>query len=156
MAFRKIDIDALEEDAFGQDELDFQEIGEIPPQQEIESQVNSRAQEVRSLLQRGNVGGALSASLQNPPYGKGLEAAKARNTATVMDVLNTAKLAADITPLVKNLTPEEQDVLMKYLYAGMANPEQNNSGTLLNWHEKLTEVAGQGCIVRVITDRRTV
>jgi actin related protein 2/3 complex subunit 5 len=52
MAFRKIDIDALEEDAFGQDELDFQEIGEVRPQQEVEAQVNSRAQEVRSLLQR--------------------------------------------------------------------------------------------------------
>ncbi|KAJ6166835.1 hypothetical protein N7470_002282 [Penicillium chermesinum] len=27
---------------------------------------------------------------------------------------------------------------------------------LLNWHEKLVEVAGTGCIVRVMTDRRTV
>ena len=52
MAFRKIDIDALEEDAFGQDELDFQEIGELRPQHEVEGEVNSRAQEVRSLLQR--------------------------------------------------------------------------------------------------------
>lgn len=39
--------------------------------------------------------------------------------------------------MVKALTPEEQDVLMKYLYAGMAAPEQNNSGTLLVWHEKV-------------------
>ena len=27
---------------------------------------------------------------------------------------------------------------------------------LLNWHEKLVEVAGTGSIVRVMTDRRTV
>ena len=27
---------------------------------------------------------------------------------------------------------------------------------LLSWHEKLVEVAGMGCIVRVMTDRRTV
>ncbi|KAG0005506.1 hypothetical protein BGZ79_004260 [Entomortierella chlamydospora] len=155
MAFRKIDIDALEEDALGQDELDLQEIGQPLAQHEVEAQVNSRAQEVRSLLQRGNTGGALSASLQNPPYGRGLDAAKARNTATVMEVLNSIKVA-EVAQLVKNLTPEEQDVLMKYLYAGMAAPEQNNSGVLLAWHEKLTEVAGQGCIVRVITDRRTV
>lgn len=52
MAFRKIDIDALEEDAFGQDDLDFQEIGEVLPQHEVEAQVNNRSQEVRSLLQR--------------------------------------------------------------------------------------------------------
>ncbi|KAF9186564.1 hypothetical protein BGZ51_001918 [Haplosporangium sp. Z 767] len=155
MAFRKIDIDALEEDALGQDELDFQEIGEPRPQHEVEGEVNSRAQEVRSLLQRGNAAGALSSALQNPPYGRHLEAAKARNTQTVMEVLNSIKVA-DMTQLVKNLTFEEQDVLMKYLYAGMAAPEQNNSGALLAWHEKLTEVAGPGCIVRVITDRRTV
>jgi len=52
MSFRKIDIDALEEDALGQDELDFQEIGQVRLQHEVESQVNNRAQEVRSLLQR--------------------------------------------------------------------------------------------------------
>lgn len=27
---------------------------------------------------------------------------------------------------------------------------------LLSWHEKLVEIAGPGCIVRVMTDRRTV
>ncbi|GJJ73431.1 actin related protein 2/3 complex, subunit 5 [Entomortierella parvispora] len=155
MSFRKIDIDALEEDALGQDELDFQEIGELRPQHEVESQVNNRAQEVRSLLQRGNAAGALTTSLQDPPYGRNFGVAKARNTQTVMEVLNSIKVA-EVPQLVKTLGPQEQDVLMKYLYAGMAAPEQNNSGVLLAWHEKLTEVAGQGCIVRVITDRRTV
>ncbi|KAG9070212.1 hypothetical protein KI688_009546 [Linnemannia hyalina] len=150
MAFRKIDIDALEEDAFGEDEIDFQEIGELRPVADVDAQVNSRAQEVS-----GNTSGALSTSLQNPPYGAPFHAAKARNTQTVMEVLNSIKVS-DVPQLVKSLSPEEQDVLMKYLYAGMATPEQNNSGHLLAWHEKLTEVAGQGCIVRVITDRRTV
>lgn len=27
---------------------------------------------------------------------------------------------------------------------------------LLSWHEKVVEIAGAGCIVRVMTDRRTV
>ncbi|KAK3805351.1 MAG: actin-related protein ARPC5 [Benniella sp.] len=155
MSFRKIDIDALEEEMFRQEEIDAQEIGEARPQHEVEAQVNNRAQEVRSLLQRGNTSGALTTSLQDPPYGNDLEAAKARNTTTVMEVLNSIKVA-DVAPLVKNLSIEEQDVLMKYLYAGMALPEKYNAGVLLTWHEKLTEVAGQGCIVRVITDRRTV
>ena len=66
---------------------------------------------------------------------------------------------------------------MKYLYKGMGMPGWGDvSGSvLLGWHEKvrmicalcsakdlileikqLTEVAGTGCIVRVMTDRRTV
>lgn len=53
-----------------------------------------------------------------------------------MDVLSSIKLV-EAPQMVKTLTPEEQDVLMKYLYAGMAAPEQNNSGTLLVWHEKV-------------------
>lgn len=27
---------------------------------------------------------------------------------------------------------------------------------LLSWHEKVVEIAGAGCVVRVMTDRRTV
>jgi hypothetical protein len=61
---------------------------------------------------------------------------KARNIQTVMDVLSSIKLI-EAPRMVKALTPEEQDVLMKYLYAGMAAPEQNNSGALLVWHEKV-------------------
>lgn len=65
---------------------------------------------------------------------------------------------------------------MKYLYKGMAMPGWGDvSGSvLLGWHEKvrrdllesifiktdflaqLTEVAGVGCIVRTMTDRRSV
>ncbi|KAF9972407.1 hypothetical protein BGZ73_004470 [Actinomortierella ambigua] len=149
--FRKIDIDALEEDAFSLEELEQQEIGELRPRHEVEALVGSRAQEVRS----GNTSAALAKSLEDPPYGRDFDAAKERNTQTVMDVLNSTKLS-DVPQLVKELTPVDQDVLMKYLYKGMASPEQYNSGVLLAWYEKLFEVAGQGCIVRVITDRRTV
>ena len=66
---------------------------------------------------------------------------------------------------------------MKYLYKGMAMPGTGevSGSVLLGWHEKVihcirfavfqyanhmllqvTEVAGTGCIVRVMTDRRTV
>lgn len=53
-----------------------------------------------------------------------------------MEVLNSIKVN-EVAQLVKDLGPEEQDVLMKYLYAGMASPEQFNSGVLLAWHEKV-------------------
>ena len=95
---------------------------------------------------------------------------------TVVTVLNSTK-ATDIPNVVKSLPPEAQDTLMKYLYKGMGLPGWGDvSGSvLLGWHEKvrqisdlfiysnpsltqlqLTEVAGTGCIVRAMTDRRLV
>lgn len=53
-----------------------------------------------------------------------------------MDVLNSVK-ATDILSLIKMLSPEQQDILMKYIYRGMASPELYNSAVLLNWHEKV-------------------
>jgi actin related protein 2/3 complex subunit 5 len=32
----------------------------------------------------------------------------------------------------------------------------HSMSVLLSWHEKVVEVAGLGCIMRVMTDRRTV
>jgi len=91
-------------------------------------------------------------------------------------VLNSTK-STDIPNVVKLLPAEAQDTLMKYLYKGMGLPGWGDvSGSvLLGWHEKvcrmprlstliffltqfhqLTEVAGTGCIVRAMTDRRLV
>jgi actin related protein 2/3 complex subunit 5 len=55
----------------------------------------------------------------------------------VTEVLNLFR-AADIGQVVKSLSNEQQDVLMKYLYAGMGKPELYNSSGLLTWHEKVT------------------
>ncbi len=53
-----------------------------------------------------------------------------------MDVLNSIK-ATDIPSLLKLLSTEQQDILMKYIYRGMALPKLYNSAVLLNWHEKV-------------------
>ncbi|KFZ09728.1 hypothetical protein V501_05499, partial [Pseudogymnoascus sp. VKM F-4519 (FW-2642)] len=85
----------------------------------------------------------------------------------VIEVLQSIK-AADMTPLLRSVYASEGgsdvlDSLMKYLYAGMAAPTQQRQGessgaamsVLLSWHEKVVEVAGLGCVGRVMTDRRT-
>jgi actin related protein 2/3 complex subunit 5 len=95
---------------------------------------------------------------------------------TLVTILNSTK-SADITTVIKSLSQDTQDTLMKYLYKGMGMPGWGDvSGSvLLGWHEKvrslgasalvlsnssfsmqLTEVAGTGCIVRAMTDRRIV
>ncbi|KAH8548141.1 actin-related protein 2/3 complex subunit 5 [Umbelopsis sp. PMI_123] len=154
MAFRRIDIDQYDEDIYSEDEIlaDAQSGRSVD---EINSIVDARATDVRNLLTRGNNTDALTKSLEDPPYGRNLENAKAKNIKTVIDVLNQFR-ANDIPTAIKGLNVDQQDVLMKYLYAALAKPEQFNSGMILSWHEKLTEVTGPGSIVRVMTDKRTV
>lgn len=64
---------------------------------------------------------------------------QAESTKTVTEVLNLFR-ATDIPQVVKSLSHEQQDILMKYLYAGMGKPEQFTSSVLLTWHEKVTRV----------------
>ncbi|ORZ03212.1 actin-related protein 2/3 complex subunit 5 [Syncephalastrum racemosum] len=146
MSFRRIDIDQYDEDAYTEDEIlsEF-ESGLTPDQAEAASQ--TRSTDVRNLLTKGDMNGALLRALEDPPYGRNMDQAKSVSTHTVLDTLNVFR-ANDIATAIKSLGPDQRDLLMKYLYAGMAKPEQYNSG--------LTEVAGTGCIVRVMSDKRTV
>jgi len=112
---------------------------------------------VRSFLARNDISGALTTILENAPYGPGVDEAKLITLQTLLTILNTTK-STEISGVIKGLQLDTQDTLMKYLYKGMGLPGWGDiSGSvLLGWHEKLTEVAGVGCIVRAMTDRRIV
>ncbi|EIM80143.1 arp2/3 complex subunit [Stereum hirsutum FP-91666 SS1] len=153
-AFRKIDIDAFDEDVLLESEL-YEPDPRDPSQVLDEAKAKSVA--VRSLLSKGDIAGALVTILENAPYGANVDEAKNLTLQTLVTILNSTK-STDIPNVVKSLPPDTQDTLMKYLYKGMALPGWGDvSGSvLLGWHEKLTEVAGVGCIVRTMTDRRMV
>ncbi|KAI0798197.1 arp2/3 complex subunit [Abortiporus biennis] len=152
--FRKIDIDQYDEDVLNEEEL-YEPDRRDPSQVLNDTKAKSAA--VRSALSKGDTVGALSTVLDQAPYGPNVEEAKNLNLQTLVSILNTTK-ATEIPGIVKALSTDAQDTLMKYLYKGMALPGWGDvSGSvLLGWHEKLTEAAGVGCIVRAMTDRRTV
>jgi actin related protein 2/3 complex subunit 5 len=56
---------------------------------------------------------------------------------TLVSILNSTK-SSDIPTVIKSLSQESQDTLMKYLYKGMGMPGWGDvSGSvLLGWHEK--------------------
>jgi actin related protein 2/3 complex, subunit 5 len=54
-----------------------------------------------------------------------------------MEALAATK-PADIAAVLKSLNPGDVDVLMKYVYRGMASPEVFQPGILLQWHEKVS------------------
>ncbi|PCH42847.1 arp2/3 complex subunit [Wolfiporia cocos MD-104 SS10] len=152
--FRKIDIDQYDEDVLLESEL-YEPDPRDPAQ--VISDAKQKAATVRTSLAQGDIAGALSIVLEDAPYGPNVEEAKNLTLQTLVSILNSTK-ATEISGIVKSLSPDTQDTLMKYLYKGMAMPGWGDvSGSvLLGWHEKLTEAAGTGCIVRAMTDRRLV
>ncbi|KAH0563200.1 hypothetical protein GP486_002231 [Trichoglossum hirsutum] len=160
-----------------------------PPVAPVSSaDVQSLAGQIRQLLRGGDTEGALRGALENVPYG-GDDRSKEVHLAIVIEILQSIK-QSDMSPILSRIYKSEGgtealDVLMKYLYKGMAHGSQIPSSlgksispqptgfsqvvsrgggdgggaamsVLLSWHEKLVEIAGPGSIVRVMTDRRTV
>ncbi|CAO3624435.1 unnamed protein product [Mucor hiemalis] len=130
--WRTIDIDQYDEDAYTEDEILAEFESGLTPEQ-VTLLLKHEAQTF-VIYSQGDLNSALTRALEEPPYGRHSENAKIESTKT----------------------HRTTRCLMKYLYAGMGKPEQFNSSVLLTWHEKLTEVAGNGSIVRVMTDKRTV
>ncbi|KAH8919041.1 arp2/3 complex [Atractiella rhizophila] len=149
-SFRKIDIDAFDEDRVLPSEL-YEPDPRAPD--EVLALSRQKAGDVRGLITRGDFGGALATVLDSPPYGEGVDEAKMLNLNSLVQVLSSTKPAAQ---LLQALPRQAQDNLMKYIYKGFAYPEEINPALLLSWHKELVDVAGTGCICRVITDRRLV
>ncbi|GAA5940317.1 hypothetical protein JCM3775_004433 [Rhodotorula graminis] len=156
--FRKINIDQYDEETVLAESLYLPD-PRGPAQALADAQTKDRT--VRSLLQRGDVQQALKEVTRDGewPYGDDNEPstrqAKATALDTVVAILNSTR-STDIPALVQALEPAEQVTLMKYLYKAMENLGDTSGNVVLGWHEKLTEVAGIGCIVRVMSDRRRV
>ncbi len=65
---------------------------------------------------------------------------------TLLTILNSTK-STDVTPVIKSLSLDAQDTLMKYIYKGMAMPGWGDiSGSvLLGWHEKVCSFSAVSC-----------
>mmetsp|Transcript_87855 Transcript_87855/g.121929 ORF Transcript_87855/g.121929 Transcript_87855/m.121929 type:complete len:154 (+) Transcript_87855:39-500(+) len=116
--------------------------------------VAAKETKCRELVNQQSSPDALKIALADPPLG-GDDALKDRAYRVVMDVLNAIK-SSEIKNTVSTLSPEEKDVLMKYVYRGMAAAEDGLSASLLLWHGAIVAESGLGSIVRVLSDRKTV
>ncbi|KAI9572042.1 actin-related protein 2/3 complex subunit 5 [Boletus coccyginus] len=139
-SFRKIDVDAYDEDVLQETEL-YDPDPREPAQ--ILSDAKQKQLAVRSALNKYAISfpRALNVALDSTPYGPNVKEAKNLALQAVVSVLNSTNCS-----------------LMKYIYKGMGTLGWGDvSGSvLLGWHGKLTDIAGTGCIVRVMADRRTV
>ncbi|XP_065164884.1 actin-related protein 2/3 complex subunit 5-C [Atheta coriaria] len=142
-AFRKIDVDQYCEDNFKEDETDLG--GPTGPDEN----------EILNLLNKGQQIDALKSVLMNAPLGSKKDHVREQALNITMKVLIAIK-ASQIDEAIKSLNIELIDVLMKYIYKGFEQPSEGSSGHLLLWHEKVYNVSGVGCIVRVLADSKRV
>ncbi|CAH1109111.1 unnamed protein product [Psylliodes chrysocephalus] len=142
-AFRKIDVDQYSENNFREDETDSG--GSVGPDEN----------EVNNLLQKGKHLDALKVVLNNAPLGIKNQVIKDNAFNIAFKVLLAIK-PSQIEEVTNSLNIEYLDTLMKYVYKGFECPSEGSSGHLLLWHEKIYNIGGVGCIVRVLSDTRRV
>ncbi|KAI1427488.1 actin-related protein 2/3 complex subunit 5 [Xylaria sp. FL1777] len=127
-AWRTYNVDALDLDST----QNFDTETLHPPLPEIsEADVRGLNGQVRQLLRGGDAEGALRGCLENPVY-DGSEVAKDAHLQTVIEVLQSIK-ASEMTPMLQRIYDSEGgselvDVLMKYLYKGMAGVSASSGG----------------------------
>ncbi|KUJ15197.1 Arp2/3 complex subunit [Mollisia scopiformis] len=97
-----------------------------------DSEARNIGQQVRQLLRGGDAEGALRGALESAPYG-GDVAVKEIHLQTVTEVLQSIK-ASEMTPMLQRIFQSEGgsealDVLMKYLYKGMAASSTSKTPT---------------------------
>eukprot|EP01103_Thecamoeba_quadrilineata_P003484 TRINITY_DN13252_c0_g1_i1.p1 TRINITY_DN13252_c0_g1~~TRINITY_DN13252_c0_g1_i1.p1 ORF type:complete len:137 (+),score=36.46 TRINITY_DN13252_c0_g1_i1:32-412(+) len=114
--------------------------------------INKRAEEVQKLVSQGKLKEALLESLRSPPVGAKDQSIKDDNSKTVVNVLAAVK-ETDIEKTISDLSSDQQDNIMKFVYKGFEFGDQ--STILLKWHEVLLKNGGLGVIIRSLSDRKT-
>lgn len=137
-AFRKIDVDAYNEDNFKDDDT-------------VQEKLGPDENQVTNLLNQGKTAEALQFVLQNAPLGCKDQQVKDQALNLTLRVLLAIK-ATQMDSAIDQIGPELLDVLMKYIYRGFEIPSEGSSGHLLTWHEKAFARGGLGSIARVLAD----
>ncbi|WFD44558.1 arp2/3 complex subunit [Malassezia psittaci] len=157
--FRALDVDRWEEEALSAADL---AVHDPRSAQELLQIAKGKQAGVRTKLASNDTPGALAQVLDDPPYGDHADQAKQINFSLLVEILNATR-STEIANVVKSLSLTHRDTLMSYLYKGLAMAGTRSQSTptvncavFLLWHERLTQAAGTGCIMRVMTDRRSL
>ncbi|KJH52386.1 hypothetical protein DICVIV_01363 [Dictyocaulus viviparus] len=148
--YRKIDVDAYDPEKYNENEdgLFIDIIMAVEA-----SGLGPDERNVLSLLQSNRLEDALHTALLNPPLKCKNQAVKDKSTTLIAKVLGTFK-CSEIESVVKKVSVDEADILMKYVYKAMElMPESTLCQTLLAWHSLLVARFGLGSIIRVFSER---
>lgn len=144
--WRRIDVDQYDPDY-------IYVADELPGQQSNASAADMQAlsQHVRGSIQRMDIASALATAIEHAPYGAG-EDVREMFLQSVFEILTSVKMN-DVAAIVGKLDLDTLDVVAKFLYTLM-NKEWalKQSGMLLVWLNKIVDTAGEGPIIRYMSD----
>lgn len=115
----------------------------------IIARIEHKSRKIESLLKQNKPVEALKTALEGSPPKTKDERCKSANWIVVHRAIMAIK---DVESLFFALDPEYYDILMKYLYRGLSTGDRPTCDQCLRIHEKLTEKAGLGCILRSLAD----
>ncbi|KAL7122943.1 hypothetical protein ACP275_01G075900 [Erythranthe tilingii] len=116
----------------------------------IISRIEHKSGKIESLLKQYKPVEALKTALEGSPPQTKDERCKSANWIVVHRAIMAIK---DVDSLFSSLDAEYYDVLMKYLYRGLSTGDRPTCDQCLRIHEKLTEKAGLGCVLRSLADK---
>merc|ERR1711908_154172 len=138
--YRKINIEQYADDFYVDDEPNNSMKG--PDETAVQSAING-----------GQAQNALILALENNPAASDNQSLKDKSAELVLRALQSHK-SNQIEATIKALSIEQRDTLMQYIYKGFSMGKDGQTcASLLSWHAKLTALAGNGDIIRVLTNR---
>ncbi|KAJ0077260.1 hypothetical protein Patl1_35471 [Pistacia atlantica] len=126
----------------------------------IITRIEHKSRKIESLLKQSKPVEALKTALEGSPPKTQDERCKvvyisflALFGSSNWIVVHRAIMAIkDVDGMFSSLDPEYYDILMKYLYRGLSTGDRPTCDQCLRIHDKLTERAGLGCILRCLAD----
>ncbi|KAB2055228.1 hypothetical protein ERO13_A11G020500v2 [Gossypium hirsutum] len=115
--------------------------------EDILTKIENKSLKIESLIKQYKFIEAIKTALEGyPPQD---ERCKSANWIGVHKALMAIK---DVEGMLRSLDPQYYDILMKYAYRGLSSGNRTTCDQCLKIHEKLTEKAGFGCILRSLVD----
>ncbi|KMS99954.1 hypothetical protein BVRB_1g017990 [Beta vulgaris subsp. vulgaris] len=115
----------------------------------IITRIEHKSRKIESLLKQYKPVEALKTALEGSAAITKDERCKSANWIAVHRAIMAIK---DVDGMLASLDSEYFDILMKYVYRGLSTGDRPTCEQCLRIHEKLTQRAGLGCILRCLAD----
>uniref|UniRef100_A0A7C9CJX9 Actin-related protein 2/3 complex subunit 5 n=2 Tax=Opuntia streptacantha TaxID=393608 RepID=A0A7C9CJX9_OPUST len=116
----------------------------------IIKKIEDKSEKIDTLIKQFRQAEALKIALEGSDSSIKDDRCKTANWIVVRRALMAIK---DVDGLFFSFDAQYYDILMKYLYKGLSTGDRSTCEQCLKIHEKLTQRAGLGCILRCIADK---